>query len=42
MLVFEGEITEGLTTEDQARRMLSTRLSEALPISIVDSWASVF
>lgn len=38
LLVFEGEIAGGSTPENQARRMLTVRLSEALPIPILDEW----
>ncbi len=39
LLVFEGELSDGVTPENQAIRLLSPRLSEALPIPIIDSWA---
>lgn len=39
LLVFEGELSDVVTPENQAIRLLSTRLSEALPIPIKDSWA---
>jgi hypothetical protein len=39
LLVFEGDLSDGLTPENQAIRLLSPRLSEALPIPIKDRWA---
>jgi len=39
LLVFEGDVEGCPTSEDQGRCMLTSRLSEALPIPIVDSWA---
>lgn len=39
LLVFENELLEGSTPEDQATHMLTARLSEALSIPIVNSWA---
>ncbi|MEM2112252.1 MAG: hypothetical protein QXX08_10330, partial [Candidatus Bathyarchaeia archaeon] len=38
LLVFEGELQDGSTPESRAIRLLAPRLSEALPIPIVDSW----
>ena len=38
LLVFEGELLDGSTPEIQARRMLTSRLSETLPIPILDKW----
>jgi hypothetical protein len=39
LLVFEGDLSDRVTPENQAIRSLSPRLSEALPIPIIDSWA---
>jgi hypothetical protein len=39
LLVFEGDMSGGEMPEHQARLMLTSRLSEALPIPIMDSWA---
>lgn len=39
LLVFEGELLDGSTPENQAIRLLSLRLSEALPIPIKHRWA---
>lgn len=39
LLVFEG--SEGNTPEAQATQMLPKRLSEALPIPMIDGWAEV-
>ncbi len=36
LLVFKGELLEGSTPETQAQRVLTSRLSETLPISILD------
>lgn len=36
--VFEGGQPDGSTPKTQARRMLNTRLSETLPIPILDEW----
>ncbi len=41
LLVFEGELSDGSTPEKQATRLLSRRLSEALPIPIKDRWSEV-
>lgn len=38
VLIFEGELLDGSTTESQARRLLTSRLSETLPIPILDEW----
>lgn len=38
LLVFEGEPLDGSTPDTQARRMLTSRLSETLPIPILDGW----
>ena len=38
LLVFEGELLDGSTPETQARRVLTSRLSETLPIPILDEW----
>jgi hypothetical protein len=38
LLGFEGELLDGSTPETQARRVLTSRLSEALPIPILDEW----
>ena len=38
LLVFEGELLDGSAPEAQARRMLTSRLSETLPIPILDEW----
>ncbi len=38
LLVFEGETADGESPMDQAQRMLAVRLSEALPIPILDEW----
>ena len=38
LLVFEGEIPDRSTPETQAQRMLTSRLSETLPIPILDEW----
>jgi len=38
LLVFEDELVDGLTPETQARRILTSRLSETLPIPILDDW----
>lgn len=38
LLVFDGEPLDGSTTESQARRVLTSRLSETLPIPILDDW----
>ena len=37
-LVFECELLDGSTPESQARRMLASRLSETLPIPVLDEW----
>lgn len=39
LLVFEGELTDGSTPENQAIRLLSPRLSKALQIPIKNNWA---
>lgn len=39
LLVFEGELLDGSTPENQAIRLLSLRISEALPIPIKHGWA---
>jgi hypothetical protein len=39
LLVFEGELTDGSPPETQASSMLASRLSETLPIPILDRWA---
>jgi hypothetical protein len=39
LLVFEGELSDGSTPEDQVIRLLSPRLSEALPIPLKHRWA---
>lgn len=39
LLLFENELSEGADHENQAMLMLTARLSEALPIPIMDSWA---
>jgi len=38
LLVFEGELLDGSTPETQAREMLTARLSETLPLPILDVW----
>jgi hypothetical protein len=38
LLVFEGELLDGSIPESQARRMLAARLSETLPIPILNEW----
>ena len=38
VLVFEGNLPEGTTPDDQAMYMLATRLSEALSVPIMDHW----
>jgi hypothetical protein len=38
LLVFEGELLNGSTLETQLRQMLASRLSETLPIPILDDW----
>ncbi len=38
LLVFEGETAEETTPEDQALHMLTARLSEILPIPVLDDW----
>ena len=38
LLVFEGELPDGSTPEIQARRVLTSRLAETLPIPILDEW----
>ncbi|GAP10012.1 hypothetical protein BECAL_01166 [Bellilinea caldifistulae] len=38
LLVFEGELPDGSLPETQARRVLASRLSETLPIPILDEW----
>ncbi len=38
LLVFEGELPDGSLPETRARRMLASRLSETLPIPILDDW----
>lgn len=40
LLVFEGELVDGSTPETQARRNLTSRLSEALPIPMLGYWTS--
>ena len=39
MLVFEGDLTEGENPEEHACQMLPSRLSEALPIPVLQEWA---
>jgi hypothetical protein len=39
LLVFEGELPDGWSPEIKARRVLTSRLSEALSIPIIDEWA---
>lgn len=39
LLVFEGELLDGSTPEIKLGRMLASRLSETLPIPILDRWA---
>jgi hypothetical protein len=36
--VFEGEVVDGSTPESQARSMIASRLSETLPIPVLDEW----
>lgn len=38
LLAFENELPDGSTPETQAQRMLTSRLSETLPIPILDEW----
>jgi hypothetical protein len=38
LLVFEGELLDGSIPESQARRGLTSRLSESLPIPILSEW----
>jgi hypothetical protein len=38
LLAFEGELPDGSTPETQVRQMLTSRLSETLPIPILDEW----
>jgi hypothetical protein len=38
LLVFEGELLDGSTPETQARKTLTSCLSESLPIPILDEW----
>ena len=38
LLGFEGELLDGSTPETQARRVLTSRLAETLPIPILDEW----
>jgi hypothetical protein len=38
LLVFEGELLDGSIPETQARRALTSRLSEILPIPILKKW----
>jgi hypothetical protein len=38
LLVFEDELADGSPPEAQAQRILTSRLSEALPFPIVDGW----
>jgi hypothetical protein len=38
LLVFEGELLDGTTQVNQAERKLTSRLSETLPIPILDEW----
>jgi hypothetical protein len=41
ILVFEGDLTDGDNPEAHACRMLPSRLSEALPIPIIDRWSKI-
>lgn len=38
LLIFEDELPDGLSPQTQARRMLTSRLSEGLLIPILDEW----
>jgi len=38
LLVFEGDLTAGLNCEEHACQMLLSRLSEALPIPVLQDW----
>ena len=38
MLVFEGELLDGSTSEIKVRYKLTSRLSETLPFPILDEW----
>jgi len=38
LLVFEGELLGGWTPDTLARQMLISRLSETLPIPVLDEW----
>ena len=38
LLVFEGELLDGPTQVNHAKRMLTSRLSETIPIPILDEW----
>jgi hypothetical protein len=38
ILLFEGELPDASPNETQARQMLTSRLSETLPIPILDEW----
>ncbi|MDI6696231.1 MAG: hypothetical protein QME21_14390 [Anaerolineales bacterium] len=39
ILVFEGDLTEGENTEEHACQMLPSRLSEAVPVPVLQEWA---
>jgi len=41
ILVFESDLTEGENPEEYAYQMLPSRLSEALPIPIIDRWSEI-
>lgn len=41
LLIFDSMLSDGSTPEKQAIRLLSPRLSEALPIPIKDRWSQV-
>ncbi len=38
LLVFEGELLDGSMSGIRAQRMLTSRMSETLPIPILDKW----
>jgi len=41
ILVFESDLAEGENPEEYAYQMLPSRLSEALPIPIIDRWSEI-
>jgi hypothetical protein len=41
MLVFEGDLSDGRTTEEHASMILPARLSESLPIPILQEWGEL-